>query len=139
LSPPVGPVRSSVSLRSPVEFPNHRAIDFLCEHPDGRPEEQLGAWLALGANDLVHLLANGWTVENILEALRPVLQVVQAMPMINRRQLFQLGAAAVVMTIPIPDGRHVSVDERMQLFHALNGSIGSSWNLLHTAGNAQVL
>ena len=147
LSPFERPVASSVPLRSTVGLANHQAIDFLYEHPDGLPEEQLGAWLALCASHLVHLLANGWTIEAILESLRIVAQGVQVMPddtrPLTRRQILDdlvgLGTAAFVSGIPIPSGRYISVERRIQLHKDLGESVQAGWKLFHTSGNAQVL
>ncbi len=61
------------------------------------------------------------------------------MPSITRRQLLQLGGAAVMSSIPMPMGERVSEEERVQLTSALGESIGAAWKLFHTAGNAQVL
>ena len=102
-------------------------------------EQQLGIWLGLGASSLSSLFDAGWSIENVLDALRIVLQGVQGMPAISRRKLLQLGAAAMVSTIAIPAGKHVSEEERMQLVKALGESIGAGWKLFHKASPTQVL
>ncbi|MEO8970940.1 MAG: tetratricopeptide repeat protein [Ktedonobacteraceae bacterium] len=115
------------------------AIDLLCHPTDSVPEHQAGAWLTLGASGLSQLFHEGWTPGEILASLQVVLQGMQAMPSFTRRQLLQLGGAAVMSSIPVPVGERVSEEERMQLTSALGESIGAGWKLFHTAGNAQVL
>ena len=61
------------------------------------------------------------------------------MPSITRRQLLQLGGAAVIGSIPMPVGERVSEEERMQLTRALGESIGAAWKLFHGANIQQVL
>jgi len=122
-----------------------QAIDLLMNASDVAPEQQLGALLALEANDLVAFFDEGWSVNEVLEVLRVVLPVVQvqAMAKITRRTfgrtLLQLGAAAFVSGIPIPSGRHLSEEARIKLHYALGESIAAGWKLFHTASNAQVL
>jgi transcriptional regulator with XRE-family HTH domain len=123
----------------------HQAIDMLMNASNIPPQQQLGALLALEAHDLATFFGEGWSVDEILEALRVVLPVVQvqAMAKITRRtfgrNLLQIGAAAVVSGIPIPSGRHISEDTRVKLHHALSQSIVAGWKLFHTASNVQVL
>jgi tetratricopeptide (TPR) repeat protein len=121
------------------EHTRFRAVDFLCEASDEPVERQLGAWLALGAGDLAPLFDAGLSLESLLESLRIVLKVVQAMPKFSRRTLFKLGAAAAVRNIRIPEGRHISAEDQARLHSALGESIAASWKLFHTASNAQVL
>ncbi|HJT59088.1 MAG TPA: BTAD domain-containing putative transcriptional regulator [Ktedonobacteraceae bacterium] len=102
-------------------------------------EQQLGIWLGLGASSLSSLFDAGWSIEKVLDALQIVLQGVQDMPAISRRKLLQLGAAAMVSTIAIPAGKHVSEEERMQLVKALGESIGAGWKLFHKASPTQML
>jgi transcriptional regulator with XRE-family HTH domain/ATP/maltotriose-dependent transcriptional regulator MalT len=82
-------------------------------------------------------------VDDLLEALRVILQGVQAMPKITRRtlgrKLLELGTAAVVGNVAVPSGRHISTEDRTKLHDALSQSIIAGWKLFHTAGNAQVL
>jgi transcriptional regulator with XRE-family HTH domain/tetratricopeptide (TPR) repeat protein len=132
-------VPSSVQQVLPALFTPHQAIDLLCEAPDKPVEQQLGAWLALGAAHLAPLFASGWSLEDMLTSLKLVLPGVQAMSKFSRRTLFKLGAAAVVSNIPIPEGKHISAEDRAKLHSALGESIAASWKLFHTAGNAQVL
>ena len=124
----------TVSLPTPQE-----AISLLLEASERRPEELLGAWLALRATDLALLFQESWSVEDILTSLRVVLKGVQVLSTISRRTLLQLGAAAFLSGIPLPEGRHVSAEERMELHQTLGESIAAAWQLFHTAGNAQVL
>jgi transcriptional regulator with XRE-family HTH domain len=116
-----------------------QAIDLVSQATDRPSEEQSGAWLALGASDLAALLGEGWSVEEVLESLRVVLQGVHEMSKMTRRMVLQLGAAAVVGGISIPTGRHISAENRVQLHNALGESIAAGWKLFHTSGNAQVL
>ena len=58
---------------------------------------------------------------------------------LSRRRLLQLGTAAVVSSVPIPEGRHISAEERANLHSALGESIGAGWKLFHTSSMPQVL
>ncbi|HLG79147.1 MAG TPA: helix-turn-helix transcriptional regulator [Ktedonobacteraceae bacterium] len=118
---------------------SHPAVDLVMHATDATPEERLGALLALEANDLTAFFDEGWAVDELLESLRIVLHGVRAMPKISRRKLLQLGAAAVISGIPIPEGRHTSEEDRAKLHQALGESIAAGWKIFHTAGNAQVL
>src|SRR5579859_1625618 len=112
----------------------------LCKTGDTMPaQEQLGAWLAIGAGDLAPLFDERWSVEDILAALQTVLQGVKAMHKFSRRQLLQLGAAAMVSSVHIPEGRHISAEDRMQLCSALDENIAGGWRLFTTASMSQVL
>ena len=124
----------TVSLPTP-----HEAISLLLDMSERRPEELLGAWLALRATDLAFLFEEHWSIEDILTSLRVVLKGVHVLSTISRRTLLQLGAAALLSGIPLPEGRHISAEERMQLHQTLGESIAAGWQLFHTAGNAQVL
>jgi tetratricopeptide (TPR) repeat protein len=132
-------VSSSLQHGSQVALTPHQAIDLLCAVQDGCGEEQVGAWLALGATDFAPLFESHWSLEDVLTSLQVVLKGVQAMSNITRRTLLRLGAAAVVSSVPIPDSKHVSVEDRINLHTALGESIAAGWKLFHTAGNAQVL
>ncbi len=121
-----------------------QAIDLLCVYADdATPDQQLGAWLALSAQHLTPLFDAQWTPQMVLEALHVLLPGVHAMSLISRRafgqQLLQLGAAAILSSVPIPAGKYISAEERIHLHQALGESIREGWNLFHTAGNAQVL
>jgi tetratricopeptide (TPR) repeat protein len=120
-------------------FTPHQAIDLLCTVHNEHHEPQIGAWLALGVTDLAPLFESGWSLEDVLTSLQVVLKGVQAMPHITRRTLLRLGAAAVVSSVPVPEGKHVSVEDRVHLHNALGESIAAGWKLFHTAGNVQVL
>ncbi|HEX6484892.1 MAG TPA: tetratricopeptide repeat protein [Ktedonobacteraceae bacterium] len=123
-------------------LPSHQAVDVLLDTSDTTSEQQLGALLALQANDLTAFFDEGWSVDELLESLRIVLHGVQPMSKITRRtfgsKLLRLGAAAVLGSIPIPDGRHISEEDRAQLHEAMGKSISEAWKLFHSAGNAQV-
>lgn len=137
---PLSPLRPATSF--PQLARTHEqtcAIDLLCHAPEAAPEQQVGAWLTLGASGLSQLFHEGWTLEEILASLQVVLQGIQFMPSINRRQLLQLGGTAAISSIPVPVGERVSEEERVRFTHALGESIGAAWKLFHTAGNAQVL
>src|SRR5712692_9975815 len=140
LLPPQG-VASRGQPVAAVPLPSSsQPIDLLAVASGSSSEQALGAWLAAGAADLSALCAQGWTLEEVLSSLQVVLKGVQAMPNVSRRQLLQLGAAAVVVSsVPMPEGRHISVEERIRLHSALGESIAAGWKLFQTAGNAQVL
>ncbi len=124
-------------------FSATQSIDLLCGYAEATPDQQLGAWLALSAQDLIPLFDADWTPDMVLEALHILLKGVHAMSLISRRafgrQLLQLGTAAVLSGVPLPTGEHISAEERMRLHQALGESITAGWKLFHTAGNAQVL
>lgn len=126
-----------------VLIPTHQVVDLLRNVSDATPEQQLGALLALEADDLATFFDEGWSVEELLETLRVVLLGTQAMPKITRRtfgrKLLQFGAIAAVSGIPIPSGKYISAEDRVKLHNALGESIAAGWRLFHTAGNAQVL
>ncbi len=130
-------------VSDPVQLTPHQAIDLFGELPHAPAEQQLGAWLALGAGDLATLFDEGWSLEEVLTSLRIVLQGVQAMPYISRRnfgrKFLELGTAAVIGHIPLPMGKQSTAEERVRLAEALSASLIAGWRLFHTAGNAQVL
>src|SRR5216683_2606882 len=128
LPPPEEPLSSS-----------YQPADFLDEAPGGSSEQALGAWLAAGAADLSALFAEGWSLEEILATLPIVLKGVQALSMATRRKLFQLGAAAVVSSVPISAGKHISAENRNRLHSALSECIQAGWKLFVTASMPQVL
>ena len=119
--------------------PTYQTIDPLDEIPGTSSEQPLGAWLAAGAADLSALFADGWSLEEVLSSLQVVLKGVQAMSNLSRRKLFQLGAAAAISGVPIPEGKHISAEERAKLHSALGESIGAGWRLFHTSSMPQVL
>jgi tetratricopeptide (TPR) repeat protein/transcriptional regulator with XRE-family HTH domain len=137
-------VRSSEAQHmAPLVLTRYQAIELLSGLSEGSTEQQLGAWLAMSANDLALLFDEGWSLESLLESLQIVLQGVLAMPSVTRsftrRRLLQLGAAAMVSGIPIPEGRHISAEERIRLCQALSDSIAAGWKQLYTVSNAQAL
>jgi tetratricopeptide (TPR) repeat protein/DNA-binding XRE family transcriptional regulator len=121
----------------------HQAIDLLRDTSAATPEQKLGVLLALAANEFAPFFEEGWSVEELLETLRTLLPGAQAMSKFSRRtfgrKLLKLGTAAILSGIPIPEGRHVSVEELTKLHSALSACIQAGWKLFHTAGNAQVL
>ncbi len=121
------------------QFTKRQAIDPLAEVLETSPEQQLGAWLAQGAGHLAPLFDEGWSLDTVVEVLRIILPIVKAMPMVTRHRLLQTGVAATMSGIPIPDGRHISEEERLQLTCALSESIATSWRLFLSASNAQIL
>ena len=118
---------------------SYQPADLLDEAPASSSEQALGAWLAAGAADLSALCAAGWSLEEVLTSLQVVLKGVQAMSHLSRRRLLQLGTAAVVSSVPMPEGRHISAEERANLHSALGESIGAGWKLFHTSSMPQVL
>lgn len=123
-----------------IIFKQGQTLDVLTEQQDQVSlEQQLGAWLAIEACNIGSLFDAGWTLEAILESLRVVLQGVQGMPPTMRRQLLQLGNAAVVSHVNVPMREHVSGEERMQLIRSLNESIATGWKLCHTTDSSQAL
>ncbi len=127
---------TSPTLSSPVPT---QSIDLLCEPAGTLPEQQMGAWLALGVSDLAPLFDAGWSLEAVLQTVQLLLQGVEAMPAISRRKLLQLGAMAMLRGIPLPTGDLLSIEERSHLCLALGENIAAAWMLFHTAGTAQVL
>lgn len=123
-----------------VLIPTHQVVDLLRNAPDTL---SLGALLACEANELTAFFDEGWSVDELLESLRVVLQGVQAMPKITRRtfgrKLLQFGAIAAVSGIPILSGKYISAEDRNHLHSALGESIAAGWKLFHTASNSQVL
>jgi tetratricopeptide (TPR) repeat protein len=118
----------------------HQSLDlFLRSAAEDDPEERLGAWLALGASDLVHLFEEGWTLEEVFTLLQVLQKAMQTVSKITRRHLFELGALALVSGVPIPTGKHISIEERTELHQALGECIGGGWKLFVTASMPQVL
>ena len=126
-------------ISAPAIHMRYQAVDTLYRSSEVSPEEQLGAWLALGVADLTPLFDAGWSLETLLESLQVVLKGVQAMPKFSRRRLLELGAASMMSGVKVPEGRHISAEERTQLCNALEETIIAGWRLFHTAGNAQVM
>jgi tetratricopeptide (TPR) repeat protein len=120
-----------------------QATELISGFSEGSTEQQIGAWLAMSAADLALLFDEGWSLESLIASLQIILQGVQAMPSvtrsITRRRLFQLGAAAIVSGIPIPEGRHISAEDRVQLCQALGDTIATGWKQLYSVDTAQAL
>src|SRR5712692_2577721 len=139
LLPPQG-VASRGQPVAAVPLPSSsQPIDLLAEASGSSSEQALGAWLAAGAADLSALCAEGWSLEEVLSSLQVVLKGVQAMPNVSRRKLLQLGAAAAIRGVPIPEGKHLSAEERIRLHSALSECIQAGWKLFVTASMPQVL
>lgn len=140
LIPGNGNSQGFASVAAPVGLIGvHQSRDFLQATTEGTPEQRLGAWLALGASDLAQLFEEGWTLEEVFASLQVLQKAVQIVSRITRRQLFELGALALVSGIPIPTGKHISVEERTELHQALSECIGGGWKLFVTASMPQVL
>ena len=118
---------------------SYQPIDLLAEASGSSSEQALGAWLAAGAADLSALCAEGWSLEEVLSSLQVVLKGVQAMPNVSRRKLLQLGAAAMLSSVAVPESNHLSAEERSRLHSALGESIAAGWKLFHTSSMPQVL
>ena len=107
---------SPVAQRGASFLLTHRQpVPLLFETTEEMSEQQLGAWFVLEASTLVQLFDEGWTLDTLMEALQVVMKGVQAMPKFSRRRLLELGAAAVVSNVVIPEGCHPSAEDRMQL------------------------
>lgn len=137
-------VPSNIPQAISTALSSTQAIDLLCAYADDvTPDQQLGMWLALSAQNLTPLFDARWTPHMVLEALHTLLPGVHAMSQISRRtfgqHLLRLGVAAFLSSIPIPAGKHVSAEELLELHRTLSESNIAGWKLFHTAGNAQVL
>ena len=122
----------------PARYTPTQALNLLGAQPNIVTDQHAGAWLALGTSHLAQLFEEGWSLENILESLRVILQGVQGLPPINRRKLLQLSSTALISGITLPTNEHVSEDDKVRLNQSLGKSIGDAWKLFHTEGNAQV-
>ena len=123
----------------PTSYTPHQALDLLGAQPNLITEQHTGAWLALGTSYLAQLFDEGWSLENILESLRVVLQSAQGLPKTSRGKLLDLGATALVSSIPLPSRKQVSESERAEFTEALGKSIGEAWKLFHTSDSEQML
>ena len=92
-----------------------KAIDLLSDGAEHTPDEQLSAWLVLGANHLSMLLDAGLSSEQVLDSLRVVMQAVQGLPGLSRRKLLELDAAALMSGIPLGLNSRVTEGERIQI------------------------
>ncbi len=113
------------------QFTPIQAIDLLAAQPNIVTDEHAGAWLALGSGHLAQLFEEGWSLENILNCLRVVMQGAQGIPAMTRRKLLQLSGEAMVSGIDLSTIEHVSIDERAQLTDALGKSIAGGWAFFH--------
>ena len=116
-----------------------QAIDLLTAAGDVTLEQQAGAWLAVGAAHLGQLFDANWSMEDILQGLQVVLQGVQGMSLLTRRNLLRMGAAALCADILIPNGKRISAEEQIQLCQGLGQSIATAWKLFHSASTPQML
>lgn len=114
-------------------------LDFLNPLSNSQHEQEAGAWLALGANSLGQLFNEGWTVENVFNALAVILHGVQTMPATLRSQLLRPDAIAMLNNIHMPASRRISEEEREQLTRALGESIATAWKLFNTSSIPQSL
>ncbi len=125
---------------SPLVLENHSPLDtFLAHEGTVSPEQQLGSWLALGSSNLATLFDAGWTLEDILDSLRVVLQGAQGIPSPMRSTLLNMNSSALVHTVHPPMNTHPSQEERQRFLSALNKSVAEGWHLFHKASPAQVL
>ncbi len=132
------PLSSVHKAAPPSQYTPLQAIDLLAAQPNIVTGEHAGAWLALGTSHLAQLFDEGWSLENILNSLRAVMQGAQDMPAITRHKLLQLSGAALVSGIGLPTSEHVSEEERVRITDALGKSIAEGWNLFHVASPTQV-
>jgi tetratricopeptide (TPR) repeat protein/DNA-binding XRE family transcriptional regulator len=95
--------------------------------------------LTLGTNYLGQLFDNGWSTDEILDAVRIVLQGVGGTPSIKRQNLLVSRPDTMIRDIPTLISRRVSQEELAKLHHMLGESIAWGWKLFHSASNAQVL
>lgn len=102
-------------------------------------EQQEQAWLTLGASSLGQLFNSGWSIDEILESVKIVLQGVQGIPIAIRQQLLISNLESRANSVPRIAIRHVSEEEQAQLHSALGESIVSNWKLFLSASNAQLL
>ena len=95
-------------------------------------------WLTFAVTYLGQLLSNGWSIREVLDALKIVLQSIQDMPTIYRSKLLSVNAAPSVSS-PLFISSSFSEDECIQFCSSLERSIDAGWQLFHTASNIQVL
>lgn len=100
-------------------------------------QEQSGAWLAQASNQIASLLDANWKIEAILDSLRVVLQVSQAMP-VGLRESF-LRSSVSMGGVASASSKRGSQEERVQLEEALQKSITQSWQFFHLSSPTQVL
>ena len=135
--------RSSLAIPTflPEPSTSTKAIDALLTQEKEEASEAVAAHLlTLSGKQLATLTTFGWTQEDIMKALKIVLQGETAMANMNRRQVLQLGASMLVFGgINLPTEEHPSTQKRTQLAEHIGESIVAGWTLFHTAGTTQVL
>lgn len=124
-------IPTSAPFAGVIPYEQIKAIDFLSDGTEHTLDEQMSAWLTLGANHLSMLLDAGWSSEQVLDSLLVVLQGLQGLTKINRRKLLELGTAALVSKIPLSSSGQIIESERLRITEALGKSIGDGWKLFH--------
>ena len=95
-------------------------------------EQLVGSWLTSSAIDLAEILDTGLNINEMLSALRIVLQSVQGIPHRIRHSTDPNG---VLIGMP---GMHVSMEERAYLDDMLHQSVNAAWSRFHTARPLEV-
>ena len=147
---PTSVLQTSSSLSVPIHSPssptilmNHtHAVTLLAKpslkaSPSIKQQEQ--AWLTLGVSSLGQLFNSGWSIDEILESLKVVLQGVQGVPITIRQQLLLSNLDMKGNNISSVASYHISEEEQARLHSALGESIVSNWKLFLSASNAQLL
>lgn len=129
----IAPLSSLYKAAPSPQYTPVQAIDLLAAQPNIVTDEHAGAWLALGTSYLAQLFDEGWSLENILDSLRVVMQGAQGIPAITRRKLLQLSSAAMVSGITLPTSEHVPEEERARVTNVLSKSITDGWRLFQTS------
>ncbi len=102
-------------------------------------ERQEQAWFTLGTSYLGQLFNDGWSIGEILDMSKLLLQTIQGMPPLNRPKILESSSVTSVRSIPVLRSSSVPEDECLQLCYALDRSIDAGWRLFHTTGSIQVL
>ncbi len=113
---------------SMLSIPSHSSVD-----------QQEQVWLTLGASSLGQLLNNGWSIDEILNSVKIVLQGIRGMPDAIRQKLLNDDMIAMKGSMSNSLAQHISVEERVQLSHALGSSIAEGWALFSTTRNTEIL
>src|ERR1051326_3447864 len=108
-----------------------KAVDVLSDETEHTHEEQLSAWLALGANYLSILLDVGESTEQVMDAARVVLYGVQGLPGIRRHELLEMGAGVAFNNFSFLTDDQSVQNERLWATGALSKSISDGWKLFH--------
>jgi tetratricopeptide (TPR) repeat protein/transcriptional regulator with XRE-family HTH domain len=127
---PAGNSKPAPSTRV-IPYEQIKAVGLLNDGTEHTHEEQLSAWLALGANHLSMLLDAGWSPEKVLDSVRVVLQGMQGLPGISRRELLEIRAGATFNDIPILTDDRIVQNEQLRATEALSKSISDGWKLFH--------